>query len=195
MIGDDRVLCIRSPATLELYDFAEPERLGLEQTFRRHGDTYPPEADIPIREPIWSRSFSDNWGLYRSPVLRDGATYRLVVSTDGGIWGLVFPATKEGAPILTQLSTFSSGGSVCAPGIRKAFALYGKDETGVRIGYSWVDGDDISASGYINGEPKDVGLISCRHPVFDEEHGRFVYRKKRDVIVVDFTSSNISKAH
>ncbi len=38
VIGDDS---IRSPATVELYDFSEPERLDVEQTFRCHEDTFP----------------------------------------------------------------------------------------------------------------------------------------------------------
>ncbi len=75
---------------------------------------------------------------------------------------------------------------MCAPGICKAYALYGEDETGVRVGYCWDNEvDEISSARYSNGEPNDAGLFG-RYPALDDEHGRFVYRKENDIIVVDF---------
>lgn len=182
MVGDDRILCIKPQAIVELYDIPEANHTDVE-------DVVETAPWVPARDPIWSHTFSSDGRMYCSPLYRDGATRRLVVSSNQGIWGLVFPDMEEGAPSITLLSTFSNRWAICVPGIHKAYALYGEDTTGVRIGYSWDDEESgIAPMSYINGTPK-ASLLSARPPAFDEEHGRFVWRMvggETNIKVVDF---------
>lgn len=163
---------------MELYDIPEPVYTPVEDTLIK-------APSALARDPSWSHTFSGDGRMYCSPLYRDGALYRFVVSTNQGIWGLVFPAIEEGAPSITQLSTFSNRRAICVPGIRKALALYGEGIFDVRIGYSWDDvGGDIPLE-YINGTPRSSPIIG-RYPAFDEESGRFVWQTMETILILDF---------
>lgn len=166
---------------MELYSFPEPEDIDAEENLVPH------EAAL-VRQPIWSHSFSDGETVCCSQLYWDGTTYRLVISTDKGIWGLSCLASTKDTLSITQLSNFTNKSSVCAPGVRKAYAYCGKDVMGVRLGYAWENGKDSNSElTYTNGETKSAQLIGdCA--AFDEQSGRFVYLTKRDITVVDFVS-------
>lgn len=161
---------------MELYDLPEPNytHTGL--------DTVIIAPSAPAHDPIWSHTFSNDGKASYSPMYCDGEMHRLVVSTNKGIWGLVLSKKKGDAPSIAQLSTFSNSQAVCVPAIRKALALYGEGVHGVRIGYSWNDGRGgvfpiqraLKPSPYTYGQPS-----------FDEENGRFVWRMREAIMVVD----------
>lgn len=141
-------------------------------------------GDVPSLQPIWSYTLSNPGKIRYSPLYYDGATYRLVASTMGGICGFTIPTTKEHAPSTLRLSTFSDGRSACVPGLYKAFALYHDDIlNGGRIGYDWEVGVDEGATPYSKN-----GSIPLQ-PAFDEESGRFVYDRYTQVIILDFLST------
>lgn len=177
MIGDRKILCIKPPATVELYDFPEPNYAHVEDILTR-------APSAPARDPNWSHTFSSDGRIYCSPPYGDGTMYRFVVSTNQGIWGLVFPAMEEGAPLVTQLSTFSNRRAVCVPGIRKALALYGEGTSNVRIGYSWDEVGGDMPSRYINGTPQTSPFYG-RYSAFDEENGRFVWHRMDNIMILD----------
>ncbi len=156
-----------------------------QKTFRPHHSVLPSTAEIPVREPLWTHSFSEGWIMDCSPLYYEGVRYRLVLGTSQGFWGLVLPATKELPPTITHLSMSLSQLSTCAPGIRKAFALDGKGKTGIRIGYNWDRGGGISNLNYKNVEPMTV-ISGGLCPLFGEEHGRFMYRDRETIRIIDF---------
>lgn len=119
------------------------------------------------------------------PARYNGTFYRIVVSTSNGIWGLIVPTAKGNVPTVVRLSNVSDRWDKCIPGIRKAYAFRGEDETSVRIGYSWDDGGGVPTIRYFRGKRKS-GVPPGRHIAFDEELGRFVYLDSRDVVVVDY---------
>lgn len=144
--------------------------------------------NIPSREPLWSRFLG--FGTIRtSPISYDGSAYRLILTTGGGTWGLVVPASNDNNPLITKLSDFYTEEGVCIPGICKAYAeTYDKKGTSVRIGYSWDDGGGIPAITYSNKGRRAI-LDGGRSPILDEESGRLVYISRRydsDIMVVDF---------
>lgn len=178
MIGDDKILCTKLPAIVELYDLPESNYTHVEDILRM-----PPSA--PAHDPIWSHTFSSDGRMYCSPLYHDGAMHRCVVSTNKGIWGLVFPATGD-TPSIIQLSTFSNRRAICVPGVRKALALYGDGTSDVKIGYSWDDEEGgRPPMRYINGTPKSSPFYG-RQSAFDEENGRFLWRDMETIMVVDF---------
>ncbi len=115
MIGDDRILRVSSRGEAQLYDFPEPE------DFRFRGSTEPQFQSV--REPISSHLIPSGTSRVRtSPVYFDGTTYRLVVNTGIGFWGMVFTTTKGDSPLIVQLSNVLSYPGSCTPRICKAYA-------------------------------------------------------------------------
>ncbi len=184
MIGD-KILSIRFPAKAELFTIPEPEYKSIDENLIA-------QQSPPVRKPIWSHSFASDGPSYSSPLYRDGTTLRIVLSTFQGIWGMTFSGVSKessSSPVITHLSTFSNGWSMCMPGLRKAYALF-KGKIGVRIGYTWGGEDGASPVEYSVGQPSDVPLYG-ESLSFDEEVGRFVYLEAEEtMIVVDILGRN-----
>lgn len=165
------------PTTVELYNIPEPSYTQVEPGVEiRH-----PSA--PAHNPIWSHTFSNDGRMYYSPMYRDGAIHRLVVSTNQGIWGLVVSTEKGDIPSIIQLSTFSNE-IQCAPAIRKALALQHSGVDGFRINYNW-DGGGGGGVYQHNNTSQSQPWDTLGQPSFDEQSGRFVWCLRWGIMIVD----------
>lgn len=104
--------------------------------------------------------------------------------------GFTIPAIKDHTPSTIWLSRYFESGSICVPGLYKAYVLYDGDgdESGVRIGYDWESGVS-AATTYTRGELRGFPHYYIKQPAFDEESGRFLYDQDGEVFILDFLTA------
>ncbi len=179
IIGNDRLFGADPTTGLYIYEIPDPD---ITEYTQAPSPLY--LKDAIQHQPLWYHRLrrGGHWGYSR--LYFDGSDYRQVISTCGGIFGVVIPASPEELPRVLKLADFTFDAfPVYGLGLYKGYAALQGD--GARFGYSW---DNIpSTPTFCNGGGSELVPANRWFRIaFDEETGCFIGTTERDTLFIDF---------